>query len=160
MTKSFWFQADNIEDFKRFCEIFCRNEDEIKEVTELRRKMKNRVRISQFSIFFSPYQVIFFLHKVCTSILFFICIKLNKVSSLRKSWIMNKSRKLRVGTLTSNILTNQIEGKWRHSKGKQKQKNSLVKILGVRELTLNSWKEIFWAIHTSQYRSQKNKIFF
>ena len=38
---------DNIEDFKRLCEVHCGNdEDKIKEMTELRRKIKNRV--SQF----------------------------------------------------------------------------------------------------------------
>ena len=34
---------DNIEDFKRLCETYCKNEEEIKEMTELRRKIKNRV---------------------------------------------------------------------------------------------------------------------
>ena len=52
---------DNIEDFKRLCEVHCKNEDEIKEMTELRRKIKNRV--SQFFFFFlflkkSPYKVL------------------------------------------------------------------------------------------------------
>ena len=52
---------DNIEDFKRLCEVHCKNEDEIKEMTELRRKIKNRV--SQFSFFFlflkkSPHKVL------------------------------------------------------------------------------------------------------
>ena len=38
---------DNIEDFKRLCEVHCgNNEDQIKEMIELRRKMKNIV--SQF----------------------------------------------------------------------------------------------------------------
>ena len=38
---------DNIEDFKRLCEVHCGNDEEkIKEMTELRRKIKNRV--SQF----------------------------------------------------------------------------------------------------------------
>ena len=38
---------ENIEDFKRLCEVHCgNNEDQIKEMTELRRKMKNIV--SQF----------------------------------------------------------------------------------------------------------------
>jgi len=37
-----WVKVDNIEDFKRLCEVHCKNEDEIKEMTELRRKIKNR----------------------------------------------------------------------------------------------------------------------
>ena len=35
---------ENIEDFKRLCEVHCGNdEDQIKEMTELRRKIKSRV---------------------------------------------------------------------------------------------------------------------
>jgi len=38
-----WVKVDNIEDFKRLCEVHCGNdEDKIKEMTELRRKIKNR----------------------------------------------------------------------------------------------------------------------
>lgn len=37
------FQVENIEDFKRLCEINCQNDDEIMDMVELRRKTKNRV---------------------------------------------------------------------------------------------------------------------
>ena len=34
---------ENIEDFKRLCEINCKDDNEIKDMVELRRKVKNRV---------------------------------------------------------------------------------------------------------------------
>jgi len=37
-----WVKVENIEDFKRECELRCKNEDEVKYYTELRRKIKNR----------------------------------------------------------------------------------------------------------------------
>ena len=39
----FFFQVENIEDFKRLCEINCKGDEEIKDMVELRRKIKNRV---------------------------------------------------------------------------------------------------------------------
>jgi len=35
--------VENIEDFKRLCEINCKGDEEIKDMVELRRKIKNRV---------------------------------------------------------------------------------------------------------------------
>ena len=39
----YFFQVENIEDFKRLCEINCKGDEEIKDMVELRRKIKNRV---------------------------------------------------------------------------------------------------------------------
>jgi len=38
-----WVKVDNIEEFKRLCEVHCGNdEDEIRVMIEIRRKIKNR----------------------------------------------------------------------------------------------------------------------
>jgi len=37
-----WVKVENIEDFKRLCEINCKGDEEIKDMVELRRKIKNR----------------------------------------------------------------------------------------------------------------------
>merc|ERR1712047_72519 len=39
-------EVENIEDFKRLCEINCKGDEEIKDMVELRRKIKNRVSFS------------------------------------------------------------------------------------------------------------------
>merc|ERR1719215_789019 len=38
-----WVKVENIEDFKRLCEVHCQDDSEIKEMVEQRRKVKNRI---------------------------------------------------------------------------------------------------------------------
>ena len=65
---------ENIEDFKRLGEIHCKNEDEMKEMTELRRKIKNRV--SQFSKLSSALRLKYFfsVHFILKIVCFFVLI--------------------------------------------------------------------------------------
>ena len=50
---------ENIEDFKRLCEINCKGDEEIKDMVELRRKIKNRVSFPDSLSLFLFKEIIF-----------------------------------------------------------------------------------------------------